>query len=433
VTADTTDTEAKETKRLRGRWRRWLFQVARLTLVLAITGGIIWGIVWWRERPLREAEAALADNDAKYADFLLSEFLQSHPNHSGALALKARSLVKLGDSEQAGQIFDKIGTANAADTHAWAQALLMEQMWSAAVPLLNQVIRLEPRNADALHELTVAHSRLGQLDKALSNAQRMARLPGLEARGNVLVGTILGDMKNYAAAAEAFEAVLRHDPKAETLQITADQFFLQYGRILLELGKPDKALMPLRQSVAVREAGEAFALLGDAALQIGEPAKAKSAWVKAIQVEPLNRQAREALADLALQQNDPKAALEWLKPLENYEPLESSTSYLFQRTYVALGDLATADRWKQQTDIIREQEKRRRVLDLLLVESPNSFWARFIRAHRFATNGNWGEAEMLADLLIKESPADPLVIELVDAIRRKATLPSLDRVPIEQH
>jgi tetratricopeptide (TPR) repeat protein len=254
----------------------------------------------------------------------------------------------------------------------------------------------------------------------------------MEARGNVLVGTICGDLKNYAAAAEAFEEVLRHDPNAEKLQVSPAAFFLQYGRILLELGKPDKALLPLRRSVAVRQDGEAFALLGDAALQMGEPAKARAAWVKAVQVQPLNRPAREALADLSLQQNDPKAALDWLKPLETTEPLDSGTSYLLQRTYVALGDAATADTWKQRTDAIREQEKRRRVLDLLLVESPNSFWARCIRAHRFASSGNWGEAEMLADMLIKESPADPFVIELVDAIRRKAALPSLDRVPIEQ-
>ena len=67
----------------------------------------------------------------------------------------------------------------------------------------------------------------------------------------------------------------------------------------------------------------------------------------------------------------------------------------------------------------------------LMVESPDSFWARVVRAHRFAEQGNWSEAELLLKRLLQEAPAESFVIELADAVVRRAELPSIEKLPIE--
>lgn len=408
--------------------QRWLVRIA---LILAVVAVVTAGLHLWQERALGQARAALNRGDARYAHFLVEEFLNRHPGHHRAMALQAHALVALGQPDEAIALFDQVGAADVDDVHAWARALMMKSQWSVALPLLNRVLEFDPKNPDALYEATACQVRLGRFADALVTAEQLAQDPVHAARGYVFVGTIRGDLANYEKAAQAFSEVLRREPAADHLQVTPDEFFLQYGKTFLRLGKPDEAIERLKRSVAARETPEAFVLLGNAALQLGKPANARQAWQKALELEPLNREAREGLANADLQHGKAADALQWLKPLEQFPELPASTGYLFQRAYTLLKNEAEIKKWREFTEKQRRIEELNNDIDVLFLESPDSFWARVIRAHRFAERGNWSEAELLLKRLLKEAPAEPFVIELADAVFRRAKLPSIEKIPIE--
>jgi len=420
------ETEASSIPR---KGRALTFWIGRFIFVGFAAGLILFGVVWWYDRPLVEAEASLEKGDAKYAHYLLTKYLDRHPHHQRATALQARVHVALGSPDTAIALFEQAGGATAEDLRAWARAYLMTDQWSLAIPLLERVVQTEPENADALYELTACRVRLGMFEQALESAQRFARLPGQEARGHLFVGAILRDLGKDAEATAAYQAVLRFDPTAESLQSPAAEFYLQYGQTLLKLGKPEESLDPLKRSAAARESPEVLFELGNAAMQLQRLENAKAAWKRAVELDVQNTLAREALARAALQEGQPQQALEWLSPLpEKDSTLESA--FLRQRAYTLLGKDKESLQWQETASVLRKKQEFKAEIDGLLLDSPQSFWSRVIRAHRFAQQGNWRQAELLIETLIKEAPGEPFVIELASAVRRRRELPPLESLPI---
>ena len=414
------------------RKRTLAFWIGRFVVVGVAAGSIVLAIVWWRDRPLAEAEASLAKGDAKYAHYLLAKFLEHHPHHQRAMALQARVHVAVGNPDAAIALFEQAGGATVEDLRAWARALLMTEQWSLAIPLLERVVQREPENADALYELTACRVRLGMFEQALESAQRFARLPGQEARGHMFVGAILRDLGKDAEAAVAYGAVLQYDPQAENLQVPAAEFFLQYGQTLLRLGKPAESLEPLKRSAAASESPEVLLELGNAAMQLQRLEDAKTAWKRAVVLDERHALAREALARATLQQGQAQQALEWLSPLaEADSTLESA--YLRQRAYTLLGQDKEARQWQETAAELRKKQEFSAEIDSLLRDSPQSLWARAVRAHRFAQQGNWRQAELMVEMLIQEAPGEPFVIELASAVHRRRDLPPLESLPITHY
>ena len=85
---------------------------------------------------------------------------------------------------------------------------------------------------------------------------------------------------------------------------------------------------------------------------------------------------------------------------------------------------------QQRTDALRKREQVEETIASILVDDPNSFWAHIIRAHRFAANGNWEEAQAIVEPLASRSPVDPFVADLAQAIRQRSTLPPITRIPL---
>lgn len=412
-----------------GKGRSWAYWLGRLALVGIVAGSIVLGLVWWTDRPLAQAEEALSKGDPKYAHYLLTKFLAGHPAHPRATALQGQVEVLLGNPYRAIELFEQAGGSTVEDHRAWARALLMTEQWTLALPLLERIARDEPTNADALYELTACRVRLGLFEQALASARQFASLPGQEARGQMFLGVIMRDLGKDAEAVAAFENVLKHDPKAESLQTPAAEFYLQYGQTLLRLGKAEQSLDPLKRSVAARETPDALFELGNAALQLQRPADAQSAWKRAVVVNEQHAGAREALARAALGEGQAQQALDWLSPLADATAtLESA--YLRQRAYKLLGREQEAQAWQAVAASLRKKQELNAEIDHLMLDSPDSFWARAVRAHRFAEQGNWRQAELLVEILRREAPGEPFVIELTTAVHRRRDLPPLESLPI---
>jgi tetratricopeptide (TPR) repeat protein len=390
------------------------------------------GVVTYQsERPLREIEAALKSGQSAQALKLASQYLRDHPDDVRAQVLRARSLVEIGQLSDALRIFQSVGASEPADLHAWAKAHLLRQEWSDALPVLRQILQANPNDPDALHEMTACQSFVGNYPQAFESAKKLAMQPGHEARAWLQIGTLHENLGNDRSTIESWEKVLQYDPRAEHLQVSAADFFGEYGRILIKDGKPEKAREALERSLTLRESPDVRALLGDAFQQLGDEALAADNWKAALLKAPALREPREFLAQAAFRAGKYDEARNWLEPALATNPPSSST-YLMQRICTALQQRDEAAQWQQRTEEIRKREKYRAAINHTLVESPESFWARAIRAYQFAEAGNWRQAEVMTDELVSEASREPFVRELAACVRNRGPLPSLDLLPLHQ-
>lgn len=405
---------------------RWLL------LVLVVLGGL-WGIGWYGRRSLREAERAFRAGDMQTAAQQLALYLDQHPENPRALSLKARMLVMSGRPADAIAIFERVGPASAEDFHAWAKAHLMREEWTPALPLLTQVVALQPENADAWYELTACRMRLGYLEEALESAQQYLQAGvGQQARAHVFLGTIHNDLGNRESAAKAYAQVLEYDPDARSLQVSAEDFFLEYARTLSSLARLDEARTMAERSLAASATPDAATLLGNIHAQAGRADEAQQSWQRAVEMDPRHVAAREALATAALARGAGSEALRWLEPLAGQANLMGTTAYLLQRTHTLLKNEQQATEWGQRAAQLRETERIVSAVDSVLVDAPQSFWARVIRAYRFALAGNWRQAELMVDQLRREAPNEPFVTELAQALDTRGALPPLTKLPLVQ-
>ncbi len=414
-------------RRRRSRWR-W---VAWSAFALVVAGIVVALVLAWQERMLRAARRELEQGDPRRALALVSYFLDTHPDHGEARALKARALSQTGRAAEAVALYEQVGAATVDDVHAWARAYLHMESWSRALPLLAQVLRMEPDNADALHEITGCRIRLGLLQEAAESAQQLSEMPGQEARGLVLLAASQSDLGRAGDAAQTYQRVIELVPDGQGLQIPPEELFTQYGIVLLSQGQADAAVAMFEKSLAARPTPETYYYLGNAHAQAANTEAAERAWKKSLELDPAGVPVHEALADSAIQRGDLKAASEWLAPLERIAQSRYKTAYLFQRLAMKRNDEAEVQRWRKKADELRQGEQhRQRVVEIMRL-LPHSFWANVARAHQFASQGNWQQASDMIEELARDAPQDVFVQDLAAAIRKRGPLPPLERLPIK--
>ncbi len=411
----------------RSVWRN----VVLAAVIVAATAAVVGGLVYLQDRSLVEAEQRLQEGKPDAALKLIETFLEQHPEDQRGLALKARAMVALGNAEEAIPLFRRAGLASPTDMHAFARALLSRQQWSEALAVLDRLLEIDDSDADALYEATVCCSHLGRYKEAIERAERLTELPGYEARGLVLLGTLHNTVGNKHRAAEAWQQVLQLSPQAEDLQVRPDEFLLAYGGLLADAGRASDALPLLERSRALRPTAEVHVRLGNVRLQLNEPQQAQAEWLAAVKLDTLNLEAREALASDSLRRGEPDEALQWLLPVAMKGRVKSSTAYLVQRAHTALGNDQIVEIWRKKADSLRQAEKLNAVMDHILVESPDSYWAQIVRAYRFAQEENWSQAAAMLQPALADDNTDPFVQKLADAIQRRGPLPPVEDLPIK--
>ncbi len=415
-----------------------------LLVLLAIpltTGVLLYASLWWSERPLKAVERALAQRDFPRAMELVDNYLKSDRNSSRALDLKAQALVGLRKFGDALAIYDRVGTDTVPGLRAWAEAMLHEKRWSDALLLLHEVDQRKPHDPDVVHQLSACAMQTGDFEEAVRKAEELTLIPDHFERGTLLLGVLHINHGNYRSAAEAFEQLLEKNPQATGLQISPEEFFQGLGQSYLGDGKPEQAIERLEQAIAIQETADRFAFLGDAWELKGDLAKAVAAWVKSIALDSDQVRAREGLARAALEERQPAQVIEWLTPLSTPDKLTSAIAHSLKRANSQLGDTEAAKKWEVEESRLRDSEDRKRALDDLVKQSPRSFWALAVRAHRFASEGNTPQAANLLRTVdeVRRSSAkthdDPrkFIDKLLNAVQEGTELPSLDLVPIEIH
>ena len=414
-------------------------------VVLVVTVGIgvamgLYAVSWYQERQLYQADTALREGRAEYAEMLLTKFLDGNPNHSRAIALQARTLVELNKPRDALKLFEIVGAASPEEEHALAKALAIVGRRSDAIAHLQLVLEEQPGNADAWHELTAILIQLGRLRDALETAQKYVVLPGQEAQGRLFLGAIYTDLHNYELAVKEFAKLLEQDPEGTSLNVRAWEFFKMYGEVLLESHQVEESLVCLRKSLDSRRAdgqsvsAQLWFLIGKAEDAAERPEKARQAWKEALRVDQQHLETCEQLAKLAIADLKFHKALEFLQPVEKHPELASSTAFLLQRTYSLLKDAQSAERWKVRAAELRKSEGRATVIAKYLTDNPNSFWGQAMKAHHFAKQGERYEAQKIVRMLIKQEDykKEPFVNALWSALQNPSNpLPSTELIPID--
>lgn len=400
--------------------------------IAVVTAGAIALALWWEERPLRAIEQSLARKEYAQALDLSNDYLKEFPSHVQAIDQKARALAGLERWSDADRLFERFGADSFASQRAWSQALLHEERWTEALPLLSQLDKQFPDDGEILHELCACEAKLGYFDEAVAAAGRLMQISGHVRRGRLLLGILHYKRGNNRLAIDAWKPLVDQGSDLSDLQTSAAEFLLSYGRAQIDDGRPAEAIEHLRRAVEIDPSPEVRNTLAEACDALGDRPAAVAQWQEVVAHSPLNRAAREGLARTALENRSPDEARRWLEPLLTQDELHSSTAFLAQRTETLMGNKAAAATWAARANSLRDSEKRIAALEQSLRDTPRSFWSRCIRAHRFASEGNPAQALVLAEELLKQNPEQTFVQQLADALRNRKPLPPLEMIPFKQ-
>jgi tetratricopeptide (TPR) repeat protein len=248
---------------------------------LLVLGGVgawwAWGFV--SPGPTDRGWVAYQRADWKTAVKLAKQRLQSAPDDHKALRLLGRASVRLGRFAEAREIYARLGTRDleADDFDLLGHALIRAGQFESAERAWLSALDADPDRGETLFHLAQLALARTQTVTGARAAQRLARQPGWEARGDLLLGMIRASDHDPVAAAHALRRALSCDPKVrlESLPQFAAQELL--ARTLLQTRHPNEALEVLKAIPANGPNREAAWLLSRAHLQAGSPAEAMAA------------------------------------------------------------------------------------------------------------------------------------------------------------
>ncbi|MFC5861381.1 tetratricopeptide repeat protein [Acidicapsa dinghuensis] len=268
-------------------------------------------------------------------------------------------------------------SSEAAEAAQKAMVLERQAKYTEAESAWENVVKLQPRDADAYAHLGLLEARREHYPEAISHyekAQRLAReqntaIPGL----NLDLGLALFKSGDFQAAGKLFEAELKQHPDSgDALRLSTLTAMSYYGAheygaaipflkeasmanqrnlpILLTLGhcylwtkQWDEALKTYQQILAVNpDSAEADMIAGEALDEKGDKPAAVQQFRAAVQANPKEPNVHFGLAYLLWTQRQyDEAILEFKKELEN-DPQNSQAMIYLGDTYTRQGNFADA-------------------------------------------------------------------------------------------
>jgi len=261
------DQRMATTARRRGK-RRWPLACA---VVLGLAG---LGWVWFRIAPSGSADAVAAyrRGDWLAASTLAQTRLRVARDDPEALRTLARASARSGRYPTAQAAYARLGAdvLEPEDHYLLGVCLRSAGRIQAAIASWRSALAANPDHAETLNEMArIAMHQTHPIEGA-QTAQRLARLPGWEVRGNLLLGMIRAADQDHAGAAQVLDQALKRDPSARIAPSERFGTPKLLARTLMQAGRPTEARRTLR---AVLEAGadrEASWLLSRAFLQEGD-------------------------------------------------------------------------------------------------------------------------------------------------------------------
>ena len=270
---------------------------------------------------------------------------------------------------------------------AWQ--LLAQGKRDQAVALLRDLIRQDPRNADARLLLGSVLMEAGQRAESIAQLREGVRLVPKSAEAHNALGEAYNTFGDAAAAQPEFERAVELDPKHAQAQANLGDVLLQQGQaqaaaphldaaIRLFGHKPDaayphylrakiysgdrdavKAAAELQQAVELRpDFAEAWSDLGDARKSLADFDGALSAFRRAVALSPDDPVAQYRLGSQLLDAGTPHEAAEHLDAAVRLDPKNQSALNALQRALRQDGQVERAEAVKKQlAALLRERDE----------------------------------------------------------------------------
>jgi predicted CXXCH cytochrome family protein len=236
--------------------RRLAVAIGAAVLALAACG-----IGWWsaRSRAMtgRDSQASAAYRAGQWAVAadLARQTLEAHADDPPALRVLARASARLGRTAAATAIYKRLDPEDLEAEDHLVMGLLHQRQGraDAAARDWKNVFEAGQASPQTLEELARVYIQARLWDDAIAATERLSRLPGWEARGSMMLGTIRVELNNVPGAALSFQRALELDPAEVEKSHGPKPLRKLIARTFLRAGRSDLA-RPLLRSILDREA-----------------------------------------------------------------------------------------------------------------------------------------------------------------------------------
>jgi tetratricopeptide (TPR) repeat protein len=244
-------------------------------IVLGAIALVAFGWTWSSRRRdpnvVEQGVSAYAKHDFRRAVELARRRLKEAPEDVDALRLLARATARLGRDVPANALFARLGSTalEAEDFYLLGLGLDHTGRKDEAGRLWEKGLALQPDHAETIVQLIIRYTAQNRLAEAAQLAQRLARQPGWELRGELDLGALRGELSDPAGAAAALRRALERPEASELDRATIDTYRKLLARSLLRVERAEEARPILQKVLANSQDREASWLLSRAELQKG--------------------------------------------------------------------------------------------------------------------------------------------------------------------
>ncbi len=260
----------------------------------------------------------------------------------------AWELVAQGKRQEAARVLDQVIKVNPRDGDArlLLGSILAEEGKSAeAIGHIEEAVRLMPQSPMAHNALGEALNSAGDLKRARGAFEKAVALDPRFAQAHANLGHVLMQAGESAGASEHLDraiALLGHTPE------TAYPLYLR-AKIYTEQDEIEKAAAALTQAVTVQpDFGEAWSDLGQARKALLDDAGALAAFQRAVELNPDNAISQYRLGAEHLRQGNPHDAARHLQKSFQLDPSNQSTLNSLQLALRHDGRVEEAGRIKEK-------------------------------------------------------------------------------------
>jgi superkiller protein 3 len=167
-----------------------------------------------------------------------------------------------------------------------------EENYRDAIPLFEQIVKMDPKISVANLQLGRALNSLGEYDKALPWLQKAVELTPQSVEAHYELGAALGEMGDHAGSAKQLEAAVAEDPNSDELH-----FYL--GSAYEELDRAGEAMKQYQAALELNPDNyRANLLLGRMFAMQDRPKEAMPLLQKAVKLDPQSADAHKFLANV---------------------------------------------------------------------------------------------------------------------------------------
>jgi tetratricopeptide (TPR) repeat protein len=369
---------------------------------------------WWayQDRPLRQMRAAV--RDGKWLDGLRRalDYLAKHPQDAEAWKLAARCYGAMGQFGAVEECLAKAGDLDTADLRLRADALIHLERNTQAVEVLRELLAKGGKDPAVLRGLAILEFRRGFHEEAFGLARQLAEFPEHEPTAWYLQATLHNMTRHHQDAVSCLKKALELNPEADRCGVPPDSVLWYLGATLLDTGKSDEAREYFRRALQHAESADSYFSLGEAEEGSGNLAAAEQAWRRALQIDPKFAESMFALAKLALKQNRPEEAIDWLQLAERAGKQGVAIENALSRAYARLDRPDLAQEHARRAEALMAEADAKHEEDSLLTNYPRNIHARMLMTRRAIDSGNIAEAAALVEESLREHPDNPQLLRL---------------------